>query len=174
MNSRLSWVSFLALIVMNASCSGNEGNGQESGASPPPESETAVTTHAVSVPVISARSYVGGSAKVTVTGSFQVDEDILINTQASYSDGEMTWLQYGASGSEAPNALVTISLDEVGINVGRGKPTATISAENCTGGMDVTGNSIKGHYTCPNVTSYDPGSGKMGNVNIEIDLTGTS
>jgi hypothetical protein len=139
-----------------------------------PQSEADMTAPAVAVPVISARTYVGGSAKVTVTGSFQIDEAIPINTQASFGDGEMTWLQYGASGSEAPNALVTVSLDEVGINVGRGKPTATIGAENCTGGMEVSSNSITGHYTCPNVTSYDPGSGQMGIINIEIDLTATS
>jgi hypothetical protein len=115
-----------------------------------------------------------GSAKVTVTGSFQFNEDIPINTQASYSDGEMTWLQYGASGSEAPNALVTVSRDEVGINVGRGKQTATIGAENCSGDMEVTGNSITGHFKCPNVTSYDPVSGQMGTVNIEVNLAATS
>jgi hypothetical protein len=173
MNSRLSWVFFLALIVVNTSCSGEDGSEQENAASTP-QSEAAMTAHAVAVPIISARTYVGGSAKVTVTGSFQIAEDIPINTQASYSDGEMTWLQYGASGSEAPNALVTVSPDEVGVNVGRGKPTATISAENCTGNMDVTGNSITGHYKCLNVTSYDPGSGQMGTVNIEIDLTAKS
>ena len=173
MNSRLSLVSFLALIVVNASCSGKDESEQENAASTP-RSEAAMTVPAVAVPIISARSYVGGSAKVTVTGSFQINEDIPINTQASYSDGEMTWLQYGASGSEAPNALVTISPDEVGINVGRGKQTATIGAEKCSGGMDVTGNSITGHYKCPNVTSYDPLSGQMGTVNIEVDLAATS
>lgn len=139
-----------------------------------PQSEAAITAKAVAVPVISARTYVGGSAKVTVTGSFQINDSVPINTQASLSDGEMTWLQYGASGSEAPNALVTISLDEVGINVARGKPTATIGAENCTGDMNVTGNSITGHYKCPNVTSYDPRSGQMATVNIEIDFTAMS
>jgi hypothetical protein len=173
MKSRLFWVTFLAPIVMSAACSGNDGNAQESAVALP-QSEADLVAQAVKVPVISARSYVGGSAKVKVTGSFQIDEAIPINTQASFSAGDMTWLQYGASGAETPNALVTISTYEVGINVGRGKPTATISTENCKGGMEVTGNSVTGKYKCPNVTSYDPRSGKMGTVNIEIDLTAMS
>ena len=173
MNSHLSLISFLALILVNTSCSGQEGNGQQN-AVDTPQSEAEMVARAVAMPVISTRSYVGGSAKVTVTGSFQIDENIPINTQASYSDGEMTWLQYGASGSEASNALVTVSTFEVGINASRGKPTAVIGAENCTGGMEVSSRSVTGHYKCPNVTSYDPGSGKMGTVNIEIDFTATS
>jgi hypothetical protein len=126
------------------------------------------------VPVISARSYVSGSAKVTVTGSFQISEDIAINVQASYSDGEMTWLQYGASGSEAPNLLVSVSLDEVGLIVGRGKQTATAIVEACTGEMDVTRNSITGHYKCLGVTSHDPRVAGLGKVNIEIRFTAKS
>jgi len=173
MKPHLPWVSFLALIAVITSCSGNDGNGQENAVGMP-QSQAADTAKAVDVPVISARTYIGGSAKVTVTGSFQIDEDIPINTQASYSDGEMTWLQYGASGSEAPNALVTVSPDEVGINVGRGKPTSTFGAVSCTGGMEITGNLITGHYKCPNATSYDPGSGQMGTINVEIDFTAAS
>ncbi len=42
------------------------------------------------IPKIGARSYVGGSVKVTVTGSFTINADIPINKQASMSDGEMT------------------------------------------------------------------------------------
>lgn len=173
MKSYLSRVFFLALIVVNASCSGDAGSGQEN-ADEMPQSEAAITAKTADVPIISARTYVGGSAKVTVTGSFQINDDVPINTQASISDGEMTWLQYGASGSQAPNALVTVSPDEVGINVARGQPTATIPAVSCTGGMKVTGNSITGHYKCPNVTSYDPRSGQMGTVDIEIELTAMS
>ena len=173
MHTRLYRFAFLALIIVNVSCSGPDAGGADDAAATP-RSESDMTDEAAAVPVISVRSYVRGSAKVTVTGSFQINEDIPINTQASLSDGEMTWLQYGASGSEAPNALVTVSTLEVGINVGRGKPTATAGAEDCTGGMNVTGNSITGHYTCPSVTSYDPGSGQMGTVNIDIDFTAMS
>ena len=90
------------------------------------------------------------------------------------SDGDMTWLQYGASGSEEPNALVTVSTFEVGINAARGKPTAVIEAVKCAGGIEVKEVLVKGHHTCPNVTSYDPRSGQMGTVDIEVDFTATS
>jgi hypothetical protein len=46
-------------------------------------------------PAISERQFTGGSAKVTVTGSAKIDEDIAINTKASYGDGGMTWLHGG-------------------------------------------------------------------------------
>ncbi|MEO7474226.1 MAG: hypothetical protein ABIY46_02735, partial [Gemmatimonadales bacterium] len=58
-------------------------------------------------PSISERQFTGGSAKVTVTGSTTIAQEIPLNTQASYGDGEMTWLQFGASGSAEPNALIT-------------------------------------------------------------------
>jgi hypothetical protein len=116
-------MTFLVLVVINASCSGNDGSAQGY-SSRSPQSDSTVATRSAAVPIISARSYLGGSTKVTVTGSFQIGEDIPINTQASYGDGEMTWLQYGASGAEAPNALVTVSAEEVGVNAGRGKLAA--------------------------------------------------
>jgi hypothetical protein len=178
MSLRVSLASFLVLIAVNTSCSGPDGNGQEDAAGlPQSEAEMAARAaaeEAVDVPTISARTYVGGSAKVNVTGSFQIDTAIPINTQASISDGEMTWLQYGNSGSEVPEALVTISTFEIGVMVAHGKPTATIGAVDCTGGMEVKEVLITGHYKCPNVTSYDPRSGQMGTVNIEIDFTAAS
>ena len=124
MNTRLPWMISLVLVVINASCSGNDGSAQGD-ASRSPNSDSAVVTRSAAVPIISARSYLGGSAKVAVTGSFQIGEDIPINTEASYSDGEMTWLQYGASGAEAPNALVTVSAEEDGVNTGLEKLAAT-------------------------------------------------
>ena len=129
---------------------------------------------AAKVPVIGARTYVGGSATVTVTGSFQLKAGIPINHQASLSDGEMTWLQYGASGSEAGDVLVTVSLDEIGVTVGRDKKTATAGAADCTGKIDVTARSITGHYTCLGVTSHDPREMGLGKVNIEVRFTATS
>jgi hypothetical protein len=126
------------------------------------------------VPTIGARGYVGGSAKVTVTGSFQISADVPINKQASMSDGEMTWLQFGASGAEEPNMLLTISSYEVGFGVARGKATATAGAEDCTGDMVVGERQIDGKYSCKGVTSYDPATGQMGTVDIEIQFTALS
>ncbi len=125
-------------------------------------------------PKIGARGYVGGSAKVTVTGSFQVNADIPINKQASMSDGEMTWLQFGASGAAEPNMLLTVSSYEVGFGVARGKATATAGAEDCTGDMVVGERQINGKYSCKGVTSYDPSTGQMGTVDIEIQFTALS
>ena len=130
-------------------------------------------------PTISSRQFVGGSAKVTVTGSVQIDQDVAINTQASLADGEMTWLQFGASGSEAPNALITYQPGEVGITVGRGKFLATagnVTGEDpqCSGTVEVTGTSVSGHYTCLGVVSHDAATGKMGKVDIEIRFTSRS
>ena len=58
-------------------------------------------------PTISARQYTGGSASVKVSGVVEIAAEVPLNTQASMSDGEMTWLQFGNSGSETPNALIT-------------------------------------------------------------------
>ena len=175
MKSLLLWVSFPALIVLIVSCSGKAESGQEGAPSDVAAMSIPVADQgSVKVPIISTRSYVGGSAKLTVTGSFQISEDIAINTKASYSDGQMTWLQYGASGSDAPNLTVTVSPEEVGIVVGRGKQTATIGGAGCTGDMDVSGNSITGHYSCSGVTSFDSGAFGLGKVNIEVRFTAKS
>jgi len=125
-------------------------------------------------PVIGARSYIAGSAAVTVTGAFEIRADIPINTKASMSDGEMTWLQYGDSGSAEPNMLLTVSPYEVGFGVAKGKAIATAGAADCTGDMVVTGVSIIGKYSCKGVSSYDPSTGQMGKVDIEIKLTAQS
>ena len=126
------------------------------------------------LPVISGRTYVAGSAKVKVTGTFQFNADIPINKQASFGDGEMTWIQYGVSGAEEPNLLVTVSLYELGFGIGLGKQAATAGGEQCTGDMDVKPTMITGHYKCLGIMSYDPRDGKMGRVDIEIDMTAGS
>jgi hypothetical protein len=126
------------------------------------------------VPTISSRHFVSGSAKVTVSGSVQIDEEVAINTVASFGDGEWTWLQFGASGSEVPNALITYGDGEVGINVGRGKRTATAEGAQCSGKVEVNKASVSGHYTCVGVTSYDPATRRMGKVDIKIRFTANS
>ncbi len=132
-----------------------------------------------SYPAISARQYVSGSAKVTVTGSFSYTAEIPINTQASMSDGEMTWLQFGAAGSASPNALLTFGNNEVGVSASRGKAIATASyiarvKSDCSGKAQVTATMVSGQYTCRGVTSYDPATGKMGMVNIDVQFSAGS
>ena len=136
---------------------------------------TSASAHAQGkVPAISKRSYVSGSAIVTVTGGFQVDQEVALNDKASYSDGEMTWLQFGDSGSEAPNALITYSEGEYGIIIGRGKRIATAEPEHCKGKTEVAAAAITGEYNCVGVVSYDAGSGKMAKVDIKIRFTAKS
>ena len=130
-------------------------------------------------PTISSRQFTGGSAKVTVSGAFQINQEVAINTQASLGDGEMTWLQFGASGSASPNALITYGNGEVGITVAKGKSIATAGivpgeAPQCSGKVEVTGALISGHYTCSGAASYDPTTGKMGKADIEISFTAKS
>ncbi len=127
-------------------------------------------------PSISARGYTAGSAYVTVSGSAKIDQQIPLNAQASVSDGEVTWLQFGVSGSEQPNALITYGeTREIGISVGKGKFIVTggiVPGEKseCSGKVQVTETSISGEYTCAGVTSHDPATGQ-GKVDITVRFT---
>jgi hypothetical protein len=130
-------------------------------------------------PTISQRQYTGGSAKVTVTGSARIDADIPLNAQASYSDGEVTWLQFGVSGSEDPEALITYGdTKEIGITVGKGKFVATggiIPGEKseCSGKVQVTGSLVSGEYSCTGLTSHEKGGG-MGKVDVKVSFSAKS
>jgi hypothetical protein len=131
-------------------------------------------------PKISARQFVSGSAKVTVSGSFSIDQDVQINTAASIGDGEMTWLQFGNSGSAAPNATITYGeTGETGIVVASGKNQATggiIVGEKseCSGTVQVTGTLVSGRYKCVGLTSYDQTTRKMAKVDVEVIFTARS
>jgi len=130
-------------------------------------------------PTISARTYTGGSAKVTVTGSTQIAQEIPINTQASFGDGESTWLQFGVSGAAEPNVLITYSqMKEIGIIIGQGKFTATGGffpgqKSECSGKQSVTPTLVSGEYTCSGLTSKQA-SGGMGTVDIKVMFTAKS
>jgi hypothetical protein len=41
----------------------------------------------------------------------------------------------------------------------------------CTGKSDVTPTLVSGRYVCTGLTSYDPATGKMGKVNVEVVFT---
>jgi hypothetical protein len=130
-------------------------------------------------PTISARGYTAGSATVTVTGSAKIAEEIPLNTQASISDGEVTWLQFGDSGSEKPNALITYGqTKEIGVSVGKGKLGATGGImpgepSQCAGKVKVTETEVTGEYKCLGLTSYEPGVG-MGKVDVTVRFTAKS
>ena len=128
------------------------------------------------IPSISNRQFTGGSAKVKVTGSEQIDADVPINTQASISDDGHVWIQYGASGAPTPNLLIPVHDGELGFGVGKGKFSVTAGIQEggeaqCTGKTDVTPTLVSGHYTCPGIVSYDAATKAMGKVDIEITFT---
>jgi hypothetical protein len=131
-------------------------------------------------PPISARQFTDGSIEVRVTGPQNIDEEIPINSQASIGDGEVTWLQYGASGSESPNSLITYTqTGEVGVSVGKGKFIVTAGVTpgekpQCEGKTEVAPTLITGNYTCRGVASYDAGTGTMGKVDIVVTFRATS
>lgn len=131
-------------------------------------------------PPISARQFTGGSVKILVTGSFNVNADVPINTQASIGAGDMTWLQFGVSGSSAPEALITYGDNqETGITVGSGKNVATggmMPGEKptCTGNVQVTATLISGHYVCKGLSSHDSSTGKLAKVDVEVTFTARS
>jgi hypothetical protein len=126
------------------------------------------------IPTISARSFTGGSAQVRVSGMFTIDSDIAINMAASFGDGNFTWLQFGDSGSDEPNALVTSGDGEAGVIVGLGSYTATGTSAECAWEFDVTDTTVSGTFSCAGVTGYNPVDGSLGTVDIEIDFTANS
>jgi hypothetical protein len=130
-------------------------------------------------PKITQGQYTAGSATLTVTGSGKIDQEIAINGKASYSDGTMTWLQYGISGAAEPNVLITYGESgEIGISVGKGKFVVTGSIMEgedsaCSGKAQATGTLVSGEYTCTGLTSYEPGKG-MKKVDVKVRFTAKS
>ncbi len=128
----------------------------------------------VEIPVISARTYTTGHIRLRVSGHFDIDASPALDTKASISDGEYTWIQYGASGSEAPNATVTIGNGDMGVSVAVGRNIATGTSTDCSMTTSVTAASVAGHFTCPKITGYNQADGSMGDVKIEIDFEASS
>jgi hypothetical protein len=126
------------------------------------------------IPTISARTFTGGSAQVSVSGMFSIDQDVAINAAASYGDGAFTWLQFGDSGAETPNALITFGEGEAGVIVGLGSYSATGTSAECTWETDVTDTTISGTFSCTGLTGYNPDDGSLGMVDLEINFTADS
>jgi len=128
----------------------------------------------VEIPVISARTYTTGHIQLSVSGHFDIEASPELDTQASISDGGYSWIQYGTSGSEAPNATVTIGNGDMGISVAVGRYIATGTSTECSMTTNVTATKVTGHFTCPKVTGYNQADRSMGDVAIEIDFEATS
>ena len=126
------------------------------------------------VPEVIPRTYTAGHMTVKVSGFFEIDASPPLDTQASISDGAYTWIQFGRSGAEPPNATVTIGNGDIGISVAVGKFGATGTTTECTMTTDVTPSRVSGHFSCPKVTGYDQGQRVMGDVSIEVDFEASS
>lgn len=136
--------------------------------------EAGIPASDVEVPVISARTYTTGHARLKVSGHFDIDASPELDTKASISDGGYTWIQYGSSGSEIPNATVTIGNGDMGVSVAVGRYVATGTSTECSMTTSVTAAKVSGHFQCPKVTGYNPADGSMGDVTIEIDFEASS
>jgi len=123
------------------------------------------------VPPISTRMFTAGSIVIKVTGSFQIDAEVPINTAASFGDGEVTWLQFGASGAATPNSLITFSDGGFGVSAGVDRSSAIGEAPACKGKIEVTPTLVSGEYTCTGITSYNTGTRQMGTVSIQVRFT---
>ncbi len=140
----------------------------------------APSASAQAYPPISARTFTGGSITVTVTGAVSIREEVQMNGQASFSDGTMTWIQFGNSGWKDLNALITYGDNgETGISVGRVKVIATGGImpggeSECSGQVEVTATLISGRYRCPGLTSVHPDTGSMGKVDLTVTFTARS
>jgi len=60
------------------------------------------------IPVISDRTYTAGHMQLRVSGFFNIDASPALDTKASITSDGYTWIQFGASGEEPPNATVTV------------------------------------------------------------------
>ena len=126
------------------------------------------------IPVISDRTYTIGHMQLSVSGFFDINASPALNTQASITSDGYTWIQYGASGEELPNATVTVGGGDMGISVAVGRYVATGTTIECEITMEVTATKVSGHYSCPKVTGYNQADGSMGDVEIEVDFEATS
>ena len=132
--------------------------------------EAGIPMSDIDIPVVSARTYVSGQMRIDVSGHFDIDGVIELDRVASISDGDYTWLQYGTSGGEAPNATVTIGGGDISVSVAVGRYVATATSTQCEMETDVTPTTVAGHFTCPEVTGYNQEDRSMDNVAIEVEF----
>lgn len=126
------------------------------------------------IPVISDRTYTVGHMQLSVSGFFDIDASPALDTMASITSDGHTWIQYGASGEEPPNATFTVGEGDMGISVAVGRYGATGTTIECEIITEVTPTKVSGHVSCPKVTGYDQASRSMGDVKIEVEFEATS
>lgn len=117
--------------------------------------------------------YAGGSATVKAVGSIQIDQELVMNTAASYtSDDGQTWITFGNEDAGDPLFLFTFNPYGWGITVStpHGKRSATGESGICKGHVDVTATDVTGDYTCPGLDSVDNQTG-VAKVDVTVRFT---
>jgi hypothetical protein len=176
----LAYVLTSAVLLM-AGCGSNSADSESAAAqtagaaTQAPQAGRSGTSEVVR---ISPRTYKAGSATVRVSGFFTANGSSQLNIPASTTADGSTWLQYGASGAQELNVLITNSEDsgENGVNVGVGSytVTGTNTSGECQPRFEVTPTKVTGHYQCKGSAGYDKSTGKMGNVDVEVDFDASS
>lgn len=115
--------------------------------------------------------FTAGSIFIKVTGSFQIEAEVPINATASFGDGEVTWLQFGASEAATPNSLLIFSPEGFGVNAAVGPSSAIGEAPACKGRIEVTPTLVSGEYSCTGITSYISATRQMGTVSFQVRFT---
>ena len=120
------------------------------------------------------RYYKGGSARVTLTGAFEFDGELPLDTNASYTaDDGQTWIVYGDQTPGKLNVIFTYNDYGYGLGVGEGARVAIAEGDLCEGDLEVTATTVSGRYTCPSVDSGGSRVG-MATVSISVEFTAGS
>ncbi len=175
--SNLPMPLIIAAILLLASCGSDSAVTPGSDAVEPSAPAQEASDHASSgnvVPVISARTYTGGSIQVKVSGFFEVNGSQDLNKPASITDDGQTWLQYGVSGSPGLDVTVTSNESESGVVVGNGPYTATVGSGDCKITFNVAPAIVSGNFLCAGVTGYNQKTGQMGKVSVEVSFNAKS
>lgn len=130
------------------------------------------------IPKISARTYIAGSAPLSVTGAFNFSSTLALLLQDASSDGVETTLNYGFHVDPGGMLLVFSQrpgADGLGLNVSYGPFVATYVGEGCTWEVEVTDATLSGHISCTGIpVTHEPDGTAAGVVDIELDFSADS
>lgn len=167
----------IAVILLLASCGSDSAVAPGSDAGEPSAPAQEASDHAGSgnvVPVISARTYTGGSVQLKVSGFFEVDGSQDLYKPASITADNHTWLQYGNSDLPGLDITVTSNESESGVSIGNAPYQVVGTNDDCKITFDVTPTLVSGHFSCPDVTGYNQKSHQMGKVSVELTFNARS
>ena len=151
-----------------------ESSGSDADTQPAPVQQASDQRSSNAVPKISTRTYISGSAQVTVSGFFEVKGSQELYKPASLTDDSQTWLQYGNSGLPGLDVTVTSNETESGVVIGNGPFQVTAGNDECKITFDVTPTVVSGHISCAEATGYNKKSGQMGKVSVDVAFNAMS